>query len=160
MRGSLSATTICLLASLVFVNAAVVDKAVAQDTDFVDLTGIWKITYGSVAYYDGRVVNMIDDYHDVFIEVAQQQGAVFFVKTVVTPKDESYPGRHGLEQISGTDWGSVGSIGLDGKTIVIADIGDTSVTRCSLINSDTVECQGWEAGPHAFASTSRLQRVK
>ena len=56
----------------------------------------------------------------------------------------------------------IGVVGWDGTSVVLSDVGDTTVHHCTLVDQNTLHCLVWEAGDHALAGriTLALEQAK
>ncbi len=50
----------------------------------------------------------------------------------------------------------IGVVGWDGTSVVLSDVGDTTVHDCTLVDQNTLHCLVWEAGAHALVGRITL----
>ncbi|MCR9135856.1 MAG: hypothetical protein NXI27_07675 [Alphaproteobacteria bacterium] len=138
--------------------AALSGSAFAQDAP--DLVGTWVKTAGHIIYWNGEINRFPDQYKRALIVIHEQTGPVFKATQMSVAADDGQTGRHGKEPLSGEGHPLLGSIGWDGRRILIVDIGDTTVQECTLTDPERMECSVSEAGEHALVGRYSLERQK
>lgn len=136
--------------------AALCGPAIAQDAP--DLVGTWAKTAGHIIYWNGEINSFPDQYKMALIVIHDRTGPVFKGTQMSVAADDGHAGRHGEEPLSGEGHPLLGSIGWDGRSIVLVDIGDTTVQECTLVDPGRMECAVSEAGEHALAGRYVLER--
>lgn len=126
--------------------------------DVPDLVGTWVKTAGHIIYWNGEINQFPDQYKQALIVIHDQSGPVFKATQMSVAANDGQTGRHGQEPLSGEGHPLLGSIGWDGRRILIVDIGDTTVQECTLTDPQRMECSVSEAGEHALVGRYILQR--
>jgi len=140
----------------VAVFAALSGPAIAQDAP--DLVGTWVKTAGQIIYWNGEINRFPDQYKRALIVIHDQTGPVFQATQKSIAVDDGQKGRHGKEPLSGEGHPLLGSVGWEGRSILLVDIGDTTVQECTLVDVGRMECAVSEAGEHAFVGRYILER--
>ena len=155
----MSYTCLSVLASSVL--AALVALAAplaAAQQDPPNLEGVWVKTDGQILYWNGAVNTLPDSYDIAQIEITGQDGAVFQAVQSTVARAGREPGRHGTQPITQGGQPMIGVVGWDGTSVVLSDVGDTTVHHCTLVDQNTLHCLVWEAGAHALAGRIMLVR--
>ena len=161
------ARKITLLLSLCFISLALsqcVDKAQRAEepqnttAPIPNLEGIWVNTEGQVIYWNKKISTIPEDYETAQFEIKGQNGAVFEVDLSVIPKSPEHPGRHGSDPLPNTATPSIGVIDWDGKSVLMTDIGDHTIYKCTITGENTMQCMVWESGDNALAGRILLER--
>lgn len=147
---------IARLAAVAF--AALSTPAIAQDIP--DLTGTWVKTAGHIIYWNGKINQFPDQYKTALVVIYDQSGPVFKGTQMSVAADDGHTGRHDKEPLSGDGHPLLGSIGWDGRSIQLVDIGDTTVQECTLVDAGRMECSVREAGEHALAGRYTMERTQ
>ncbi|XWN30009.1 MAG: hypothetical protein ROR55_21315 [Devosia sp.] len=125
-----------------------------------DLTGTWVKTAGHIMYWNGEVNQFPHQYDQAIIVIHDQVGPVFKATQMTVPGADGHTGRHGNEPISGDGHPILGTVDWDGRSVILADVDDTTTQRCNLVATDRMECTAWEAGPHALAGRYVIERER
>lgn len=128
------------------------------DDPIPDLEGVWLKTAGQILYWNGEVNTFPNNYDIAQIEITDQDGAVFHAAQSTVAREGREPGRHGTQPITQGGQPMVGAVGWDGTSVVLSDVGDTTVYNCMLVDQNTLHCLVWEAGAHALAGRIVLVR--
>ncbi|MEM6464518.1 MAG: hypothetical protein AAF724_21665 [Pseudomonadota bacterium] len=131
-------------------------QAVGQDAP--DLVGTWVKTAGHILYWNGEINEIPDQFETAMIVIHDQTGPVFEGTQISIAADQANAGRHGTEPLSDDGHPLLGSIGWDGRSITLVDIGDTTTQQCTLVDANRMECSIAEAGEHALAGRYVLER--
>ena len=123
-----------------------------------NLEGIWVNTDGRVIYANKKISNFPEDYETAEFEIKGQNGAVFEVDLSVIPKSPEHPGRHGSDALPQTALPLLGVIDWDGKSVLMTDIGDHTIYKCTITGENTMQCMVWESGDNALAGRILLER--
>lgn len=123
-----------------------------------DLQGVWAKVAGEILYWNDKVNTFPHNYDVAELDIFAQSGGVFKALQRTVPAAEAHIGRHGGEPLSREGHPMLGTIGFDNRTVVLADLGDTTVYDCVLVSSDVLDCVVREAGDHALAGRVRLSR--
>jgi len=145
----MSRPVIALALGAVF--SAMTTGAFAQD-GIPDLTGTWSLKIGTTVLKDGTVNQFPGDFKGSEIEITKQTGAVFTASQKIFPNDGTVTGTHNREAFDGTARPMVGALDGTGPYVVFAEVGDTSILRCTLVDEQTMRCLGAEAGKDAVAA--------
>jgi len=113
---------------------------------------------GHIIYWNGEINRFPDRYKMALIMIHDQTGPVFKGTQMSIATDDGYTGRPGTEPLSGEGNPVLGSVGWDGRRIVLVDIGDTTVQECTLVDPGRMDCAVSEAGEHALAGRFILER--
>lgn len=128
------------------------------DDPIPNLEGVWIKTAGQILYWNGEVNTFPNSYDIAQIEITDQDGAVFQAVQSTVAREGREPGRHGTQPITQGGQPMIGVVGWEGTSVVLSDIGDTTVHRCTLVDQSTLHCLVWEAGEHALAGRITLSR--
>ena len=126
----------------------------AQETD---LTGLWKVVSGKIRTSSGETLTIGEDSTTEFV-FENQDGPVFSGNySWVHPEDlEDF--HNGVEITNRAEEDFVGIIHPDGVTFTIADHPDTGLATGRIVDDNTIELVGYEAGEFAYVSFSVLVR--
>lgn len=161
------ARNLTLLSSLFFISLAFsqcVDKPKGVDdpqnttVPIPNLEGKWVNTEGRIIYWNKQISNIPEDYETAQFEIKGQNGAVFEAYLSVIPKSPEHPGRHGSDPLPPTALPLLGVIDWDGKSVLMTDIGDNTIYKCTITGENTMQCMVWESGDHALAGRILLER--
>lgn len=130
----------------------------AADEPPPDLQGVWAKIQGEVVYWNDEINIFPHSYDVAEVDIFHQEGGVFRASQRTVPKAEAHVGRHGPEPLSSDGTPMLGAIGYDNLTVRLADIDDTTVYVCTLLDPDTMSCMVHEAGTHALAGRLLLSR--
>lgn len=136
--------------------AVLSNPASAQDVP--DLVGTWVKTAGHIIYWNGKINQFPEQYKTALIVIQEQTGPVFKATQISVADEDGHIGRHGADVLSKKGHPLLGSVGWDGRSITLVDIGDTTVQQCYLVDEGRMECTLSEAGEHALAGRFRLER--
>ncbi|MEM6761615.1 MAG: hypothetical protein AAF615_01935 [Pseudomonadota bacterium] len=156
MRRSIAIAAAIPAAMAVICGAAIPAGAAADETP--DLMGTWQKTDGHIIYWNGEVNQWPHAYERALIIIHDQTGPVFKATQVTVPATDAQAGRHGAEALSEDGHTIVGLVGWDNKTVVFADVGDTTEQHCTITSNTRMECMVWEAGTHAIAGRYVIER--
>lgn len=123
-----------------------------------NLEGIWVKTDGQVIYWNKETSNFPRDYETAQVEIKGQKGAVFEAYQSSIPKSPEHPGRHGSDSIPKTALPLLGVVDWDGKSVLMTDIGDNTIYKCTITGENTMQCMVWESGDNALAGRILLER--
>ena len=123
-----------------------------------NLEGIWVITDGRLIYANKKISNFPEDYETAEFEIKGQNDGVFEAYLSVIPKSPEHPGRHGSDPLPNTATPSIGVIDWDGKSVLMTDIGDHTIYKCTITGENTMQCMVWESGDNALAGRILLER--
>jgi len=131
----------------------------AQANDPIpNLEGVWVKTAGQILYRSGEVNTFPHSYDIAQIEITGQDGAVFQAVQSTVAREGHEAGRQGTQPITQGGQPMIGVVGWDGTSVVLSDVGDTTVHHCTLTGENTLHCLVWEAGDHALAGRVTLVR--
>ena len=132
--------------------AALTALPVAAQQQDPNLEGTWNMTDGRSLYWDGSTNHLAEDYVSFQITISDQHEGVFSAAMMQIHEEDATRGFHGDEEIGANAYPMLGVIGWDGTTIVFADVEDTTVMMCQLIDRNTMQCVSWEAGERALVA--------
>ncbi|GAB5468028.1 MAG: hypothetical protein Kilf2KO_10580 [Rhodospirillales bacterium] len=136
--------------------AALSTPAAAEDTP--DLTGTWVKTAGQIIYWNGEINAFPHQYDVALILIHDQAGPVFKATQMTVAAADGQSGRHGTEPLSGEGHPILGTIGWDGRRVILADVDDTTVQECILVETNRMQCLVFEPGAHALAGRYTIER--
>ncbi|MEO1223540.1 MAG: hypothetical protein AAFX92_04880 [Pseudomonadota bacterium] len=128
------------------------------DDPMPNLEGVWIKTAGQILYWTGEVNTFPQSYDVAQIEITGQDGAVLQAVQSTVAREGSATGRQGTQPITQGGQPMIGVVGWDGTSVVLSDVGDTTVHHCTLVDQNTLHCLVWEAGDHALAGRITLVR--
>lgn len=139
--------------------AAAPAAGLAQDY-IAQLDGTWNAVDGSVMLWNGKVNTYPDDYEINQLVISDQQGSVFKATQTIKAKSGVAQGAHGSAPLDGQSTEMIGAVDGTGPFVVLVDLKDSTVVRCSLEDEDTMRCLVAEPGEHAIAGFAVLKRAK
>ncbi len=149
--GLAAIAAIALAASAGFLS----DPAAAQDQG-TNLVGTWAMTEINGRGWNGER-HTTDTIDSLMLEISEHDGAIFAGTYSWQLATDALAMDAGQGITTEAEEVVLGVLDFDG-TYIMVDHPDTSVIRIRIVDDDTLEMVGYEAGPHAVVSRMTFER--